>query len=331
LGICLTAFAPILTYGQYGNTINGFVFGLERRPIADANIELQDEYNRTVARTRTSASGRYTFERLSSGRFRVRTFSVGDYEEQEQDVEIQNVTTTDGFGNARTSGFDNVQRDFYLKLRRDANVAKPETIFAQTIPDQAKQSFLTALKELDNKNQAKGFEDLKHAIELFPEYYDALELLGSEYVKLKYFVPAQILLQKAVQVNDRGYKSWYGLAYALYSLNVNDEAIKAAEKAAILNPSSIESALLAGVTLRKGRRFDDAEIQLKRANVLAKGSVPEAHWHLALLYSNDLKRYDEAAKELELFLKTSPNTKDKDRIKQLIVDLRAKSKDRATK
>jgi regulator of sirC expression with transglutaminase-like and TPR domain len=52
--------------------------------------------------------------------------------------------------------------------------------------------------------------------------------------------------------------------------------------------------------------------------------LPEAHWQLALLF-NQLKRYNEAADELELFLKTQPDAKDTEMIKKLIQRFRQQS------
>lgn len=327
LGIGLVVFAPILSYGQFGNTISGYVFGSQRQPISDATVELLDDYSRSIGRTRTNAAGRYIFSRMSSGRFRVKVLSLGiDYEEQEQEIEIQNISSSDGAGRVTTSGYDNVQRDFYLRQRKNnQQPSRSESLFVQEIPAQAKETYKKAIELLDSENKEQGLKNLKSAIEIFPDYYDALELLGSEYVKLQHFVPAQILLQKAVQVNPRGFKSWYGLAYSLYSQNKINEAIEAVQKANSLNQFSVESQLLTGVLFRKAGRYEEAEKQLKKAKDLSKGSVSEVHWQLALLYGNNLKRYREAADELELFLKAKPNSKDTESIKKLIKEFKDKA------
>ena len=57
---------------------------------------------------------------------------------------------------------------------------------------------------------------------------------------------------------------------------------------------------------------------------MAEAKVPDAHWQLALLF-NQLKRFKEAADELELFLKAQPDARDADKIKKLIQQLRQKS------
>jgi tetratricopeptide (TPR) repeat protein len=329
LPIGLIGFAPFFSsessafsiYAQSGNSISGHVFGLQRQPLSDVSIELLDDLSRTIARTRTNAAGRYFFNRISSGRFRVRILPYGlDYQEQEQEIEIQNFSR-DGI----TTGFDNVQRDFYLKQRRGSQPnIKSESVFVQEIPQQAKETYKKAIDSLDSKNEKQGLKELKSSIEMFPQYFEALERLGLEYVKLKHFEAAHILLNKAVEINARAYKSWYGLAYSLYSLNAIDLALKAAEKANSLDQLSVESKLLIGVLLRQAKRYEEAEKNLKKAKELAKGSVAEVHWHLALLYSNNLMRYREAAEELELFLKARPDSKDAENIKKLIKQFREK-------
>ena len=49
------------------------------------------------------------------------------------------------------------------------------------------------------------------------------------------------------------------------------------------------------------------------------------NWELALLYGRDMKRYADAAKELKLFLKESPDAKDAAAIKKLIDEYEAKA------
>jgi tetratricopeptide (TPR) repeat protein len=71
-------------------------------------------------------------------------------------------------------------------------------------------------------------------------------------------------------------------------------------------------------------RLDQAEQSLKKANELFQGKSAEVHWQLARIY-NEQKRYREAADELELFLKYQPDSRDAEKIKQVIKRLRQKS------
>ncbi len=314
-------------FAQNGNSISGQVFGSQRQPLNDIDVELQDQFSRMIQRVRTSAGGRYLFRNLSAGRYRIFVLALAtDYEEQSEEIEIVNFTTQSRTGEVRTSGYSNEQKDFYLKPRRQQNQKTiNEAIFAQEVPDEAKKLYEKGIAYLDNKNEKDGFENLKAALEIFPKYYLALERLGTEYVRLGYYDAARILLSIAVNVNPRQYKSWYGLAYSYYSLHVTLEATEAIKKALEANSTSYSAHFLYGVLLKQNKNYDQAVSELKKAKELSKDTIPNIHWQLALLYGNNLKQYASAADELELFLKLQPNADEKENIKKLIDEFRKKS------
>lgn len=308
-----------------GNSITGFVFGNERQPIYDANVELLDDLGRLVQRQRTDSSGRYYFFGMPAGRYSVRVMPYEtDYMEQQLSVEIVNFYRQNSSGQSVATGFANEQLDFYLKLRRGA-LGTTGAIFVQEIPAPAKKLYEKAIADLNDKKEKEGLAGLFAAVEAFPKYFHALERLGNEYVRLKKYEAAVILLNNAIAVNPRSFRSWYGLAFSLNSLNRSDEALTAAQKSLELYADSAEASLLAGVLLKQSKKFDEAEKHLVKAKTLAKTSMPIVHWHLALLYGNDLKRYTEAANELKLFLKAEPNAKDAEKIKSLIKEFEAKA------
>ena len=321
------AYDPDSAAFAQGNSISGFVWGLERRPLADVNVELQDDMFATLQRTRTNHSGVYQFYNVPGGRLRVKVLPYGtDYEPQEKEIEIINFTRDNGAGGLRRSGFSNEKHDFYLNLRRDAVASTTGTIFAQEIPADAKRLYDQAVEDLANKKEKEGLEGLKSALEIFPKYFYALDRLGNEYVRLRHFEAAEILLAIAVDVNPKGFRSWYGLAYARYSQKKYASALEATEKATVLNPTSPENLFLTGSLLRLTKKYDNAEKALLQAQKESGDRLPLVHWELALLYANNLNRPKDAANELKAFLKAQPDTKDAEMIKKLIVDLEAKAK-----
>ena len=56
-------------FGQ-GNSISGHVFGLDRRPVPDIDVELLDDFSRSIQRMKTNSSGRFFFYHLPAGRFK---------------------------------------------------------------------------------------------------------------------------------------------------------------------------------------------------------------------------------------------------------------------
>lgn len=310
---------------QSSNTISGYVFGIERKPISNLDVELLDDYSRSVARTRTTSSGRYEFTRIPAGKYRVKvlTYSV-DYQEQSQEIEIINITRQTSSGSIVRSGMENFQQDFYLKPKKTPANTINEIIFAQDVPKQAKDKFDLAVSKISSNKLEEGLIDLKSAIEMFPDYFAALELLGSEYIKLKYYEAAQILLSKAIEVNPKSYRSWYGIAYASYSLNQFPSAMDAIKKSISLNGDVANSLLLYGILLKQDKNYNEALTQFKKANSISDSAIPEIHWQLSLLYINNFKLYKEGIDELELYLKFQTEKKDIENIKTLIKKLKEK-------
>jgi len=310
------------------NRVTGFVFGINRQPMGDLYVELVDDYYQTVARTKTNGAGRFYFSGMSAGRFTIRVNAAATlYEDGQATFEIINVSRTDRTGSERISGFDNQSIDVYLRLRKGITPLTA-AVFVQAVPPEAKKLYEQAIDDLANKRNAEALSGLKAALEILPTYFDALERLGNEYVNLgrpETYQAAAILFKNAVEVNPRAFRSWYGLAYARYSLGTTPEALTAAQKAVELNGGWPDAVFLYGVLLKNTKRYADAEKQLLKAKDLAKDTNPNIHWELATLYGKNLNRYADAAKELKLFLKARPASKDAEMIKKLIADFEAKA------
>jgi Tfp pilus assembly protein PilF len=311
---------------QGRNSISGLVYGESRTPLADTYVQLLDELGSTISQTRTNGSGRYSFYGLSSGRFKIKVFPVGsDYMEQTQEVLLSPVSAIPG------SGADNQQVDFYLRLR-DANrgpFGVPGAIFVQEVPDEAKKLYELGISQLRQKNEKDGFENLKKALDVFPNYFLALDRLGTEYaargrIDPNYFEAARILLTKALEVNPRSFSSMFGLGFTQYHQGMIKQAVDNLERAITVYNDSPNAYLWLGIAQKKVGKLVQAEVSLKRANELAKGKEADVHWQLAGLYG-DQKRYAEAAAELEQFLKTKPDARDAEKIKQLIAQLKQKA------
>ncbi len=311
---------------QARNSISGNVFSDSRRPVADIYVELLDDVGMTITRTRTNSVGRYVFYGVPNGRFKIRVLSSGtEYNEQTQDVSLIPFSV----GGA---GSQNQQVDFYLRVKARASAGPfhaPGTVFAQEVPAAAKKLYEKGVAELRDKREQEGFNSLRQSLEIFPTYYDALDLLGTLYavrgnMDKSYFEASLILLGKAVEVNPKSFSSSFGLGFSQYHLGLVDQSISNLERAVNIYNKSIDGHLWLGIALRRGGKLERAEAALKQANELSKGRVADVHWHLAQIY-DDQKRYAEAANALEQFLKTKPDARDAEKIKQLIVRLREKA------
>lgn len=307
---------------QNRNSIIGFVFNESRTPLADAYVELLDDFNVTISRIKTNGSGLYSFKGLSDGQYNVKVSHYGaDYEGQTRSVSLVAISAIPGRGAV------NEQVDFYLKVKRNTNagpLAAPGVIFVQEIPDTAKKLYEAGIEDFRNKKENEGFDKLKKALELFPDYFLALDRLGTEYVVRGYYTPAFVLLTKAVEVNPRSFSSSFGLGLASYRLQQVDKAIENLRRATEIYNKSANAYLWLGIAHHHNKNLPQAETALTQANKLSKGESGEVHWQLARLYK-DQKRFRESADELELFLKYKPEAEDTEKIKEMIRTLRQKA------
>ena len=154
----------------------------------------------------------------------------------------------------------------------------------------------------------------------------ALDRFGSEYVLRKQYREAAKYMIRAIDVNRRSYTSFYALGVASYNLKNLPAAIEALNAATVINPQSINAQLFYGMVLRIDGSYQKAEKALLQAKNLAKNApVAEIHWQLGLLYEKT-SRYQEAADELEQYLKAEPKAANAEQIKKLIAQLRLKAK-----
>ena len=298
------------------NRIQGQVYDQHNNPVPEADVELLNEVDSLLSRTKTNSAGMFQFIGVSSGRFQVkvmplRTNLLGEV----KDVEVTPL---------RAGGSDTVYVDFYLRVDKRSLGALPEgpaeAVFVQTIPDDARKLYESGLKKLE-KDPAAGFSDIEQAVNIFPIYFDALTSLGREHIARKEYEKGYPYLLRAVDVNQKSPSNYYSLAYAFYQLKEIPAAIKAAQACVVLNGASVDSQLLLGTVLRINNDLKQAETALLKANELAKKKNAEVHWQLALLY-NRTNRNKEASDELEAFLKLSPNNPDKKKIEDLLGKLR---------
>jgi tetratricopeptide (TPR) repeat protein len=306
------------SFQSNNNSISGHVSNNQRAPLRDLRVELLNEVDSVIQTVKTDGSGLFVFRKLSDGTFQVRIqTSNTNYVSQTKRVEL-----------ARPLGFGAVSEELDFMLVTKANTgstAKPGVVFVQEVPEPARKQYQKASELLDKANKRQeAFAALKSAIDIFPQYFDALEMLGTEQVKDGVYEPAIPVLTKALEVNSRAYASCFALGVAQYNLKQLPLAIESFRRAVLLNEKSINANLWLGIALRQTSRPVEAEAYLKRADVLAESKLPDPHWQLALLF-NQLKRFKEAADELEKFLKVQPDSRDVELVKKLIQRLRQQS------
>lgn len=309
------------------NIISGTIYDKARNPLPDLDVELLDEYQRTVpnGRQKTTSSGRYEFVVANSGEYYIRVYAFRyDLEDETRPVTIQGIASVTG---QQPSSYNN--EDFTLSPKKGGlRELELSVIFAQNIPKSAEKDYKTAMDDLSKKRMDEGFAGLQKAIALFPDYYVALYQLGIElYVRKQYLDSAQAFL-RAGSVNQKSALAYYNAGRSLSMLDekFNKSAYSALSIALELAPGSAPVLFQLGKIERKMGKFTDAEKHLLLAKRIAQVRQAEIQKELAMLYANDLKKYKEAAAELEQYLKAGKmSDAEEAKTKQLIADLRAKA------
>lgn len=319
--------SAIFVFSQSGfaqSTISGTIYDKQRNALPEIEIELQNDLYQTINRAKTDGSGRYSFAGLRNGRYYIKAFAFRyDLEDQtqEQEINTQNIRGGEGVGFFLL--------DFYL-LPRKGGLAESELgiVFSQEVPPEAKKLYEKGIELIGQKKAKEGIMQLNEAVKVFPDYFYALHRIGKELYVMKNYKDAVPFFFKAAEINPKSANSFYYLGASLNHLGkeYNKSAMTSLNQALLLAPASIQVLYILGKVEREEGKFPEAEKHLLQAKKFSKNPIPEIHKELAQLYANDLKKFKEAADELELYLKASKlNDDEEKKTKKIIGDLRAKA------
>jgi len=308
-----------LFWAQSTFTVIGSVRNQSGQTVDGVRVSVIDENFQPIRTIFVDSSGQFTIRGLGQGRFTFRVETTGTpYEEQTQQIELQALRVR--------GGNETFPLDIVLKFKKGKEPgAGNVSVFAQEVPSPARKEYESGVKSLKNQKTGQAIAFLKKAIQIFPDYYDALELLGTEYIKAAQYEAGLPLLTHALEVNKRSFKCTYGLGVAHLKLNRLPQAIEHLEKAAEMEPNSANTQMMLGLAYGTGGAFDKSEAAFRKALQIGGDAAAEAHFYLAGLF-NKQNRYSDARQELEQFLKEGKNIKDPAQIKSMIEKLKEKEK-----
>ena len=316
---------------QARNTIEGRVTNSEGHALSAMRVFVKDEGYAQAGTALTDGAGRFRFVNLKSGNYVVEVEpGATDYERQEQRVQAR------AFNERRSGGGEVFRVEFVLLAKKSGtrvNAGRPvgsnRVIFHQDVPEQAKRDYDLGVSSLEKGSFDDAVKFLKLAIEVFPDYYDALERLGTEYVTHEDPRSALPLLTLAVEVNRDGWRGFYSLGIAQFKTNNRAASVKSFQRAVELNSESANTHMWLGIALAPDAMMRSRAIQaLEKAIKLARQPIPLAYYYLGGLYSKN-NQYDKAAEAFESLLRVDPQIGEKEAIKKMIVELRQKAKAQA--
>ncbi|MGB8510454.1 MAG: carboxypeptidase regulatory-like domain-containing protein [Pyrinomonadaceae bacterium] len=294
------------------NVIEGNVIAGDR-PLSEAHVFLKNDGYGEIKQTYTDGSGRFRFAGLQAGNYYVEVDPLGtDYQRQTQRVEAQ------PFGLRGGNAAEIFRVNFQLVAQKPKNGAANDSrsltrgskriVFYQDVPETAKVEFQRGAQSLKENAFDTGAASLKRSLEMFPDYYDALVLLGTAYVNRDEFENALPLLKHAVEVNKNGWLAFYSLGIAQTKSNQLADGTEALRHAVELNPQSVEASMDYAKALAKNAKTEEEAIQLFKKVTQDHGKDGrDAYFMLASLYSKHT-RYNEAADALEAYMKSLGTT-----------------------
>jgi tetratricopeptide (TPR) repeat protein len=329
--LATSSFAGVFQQGQGRNSIEGNIVTSDNKVLENSRVFLLNDGYSQVKQTYADASGRYQFKNLNAGDYYVQVEPAGSgYERQMQRVEVNPFTL------GRRPGAEIFRVDFVLKPDKSGKRTAPlekvpvranGLVFYQDVPVTAKAAYQLGVQSLSKDDLKTAEVNFIEAIKIFPDFYEALDVLGSEYVKHAVYDAAVPLLTHAVEINKDGWHALYSLGVALVESNKRADGLGALHRAVELNPKSINASMRLGLELAKDSQTREEAIKaLTNVTQLAGKHLPEAYLVLASLYSKN-KQYREAANALEGYLQSSPATNQRESIKRKIQELRHKAQE----
>jgi hypothetical protein len=274
-------------------TLDGTVVNaLTNQPLQDARVELRDAGNGTVITSSfTNSAGAFDFGSVPQGAYRVvATRGVCQVEER---VDVSN------FKNS-------INLRMPVSNQPEAgNTGNTVSVAQYRIPQKAREEFQKAQEASAKMNFDGARKHVARALELYPDYADALTLRAV--LNLSSDTPAALTdLQKAIQCDGN-----YALAYTVLGSALNmqqkfDEAMQTLQRGQSLAPDSWQTYFEMARSYIGKQDYTSALRQIDRAQSLVTAEYPtlllvRAQAHVGL------KEYQNAMQELQTFLQKDPN------------------------
>lgn len=273
--------------------------------------------------TLTDDSGAFAFRRLKGGTYVITVDAGKEFSAPAETVDIVE--------SPRSRRNDNgLNLTVQITLQAAVSPAKPVGTVAVTpvnIPPEALKLYTDALQSSQAGERKKAIEQLDAALKIYPEYVAALNEKGVQYMRLKQMDKAAEAFDAALKIAPDAFTPRLNYGMLLVQTRNYPKAVDELYKALKKDSTSAMGHLYIGRALVNLGNYHDAEkfllLAVKYGN--EKDETVEAHRYLGAVYI-EKKNGELAAKELEIYLKLVPNSKDAKSIGDMIKQLRAQAK-----
>jgi tetratricopeptide (TPR) repeat protein len=310
--------------------LRGKVHGSNGAIVNNATVELRGSNGAMIGQTFTRNDGDFYFMRLSPGEYEV-LVTMSGYEPIAQRVELRDSMRVNTASDAIS---EVVTIEIVLRPRTEPVLSPPGTSFAQDVPKTARAAYEKGVARIREGKSDEGVGLLREAIAEFSDYFDAHLALGLEFYRIGKDSDSLEALERARQINDKGYVVYYTFGMVM----VRQQKFRAAEyafgKAAELNDGHINAHFNHAVALIEISMRSKNQDEIQKALANADHELDRA-WELSgkklnTVFLQRARVHEErgnkeaAARELENYLKAEPDAKNGAVIKEAIAKLRGK-------
>ena len=282
------------------------------QPAPSVVVELISPNGGVVDMRTADGNGSVTFDKVTSGRYRVRV-SGGDLE----------TTTSDLIEAGGSIGGPFVTENISVRLTNRGNEAHGAGI-AVIVPEAAEKEFKLGSKAMDKKNWAEAKDHFQKATVAFPKYAEAFNNLAQVEIQLNDGKGAVEAFRSATQIDPTLPRANLYLGQFYYENHEYKDAEPYLVHSAADQPESAQI-----VTILANTELQNGETDLALTNARKVSSLPNAKQfaisHLIVAQALTGKGPDDQiAKEYEAYLKEAPDSPLAPRVKDALAKLKAK-------
>lgn len=295
-------------------TLQGYVKS-DREVPGQIVIQLVQITGPVVDQRTVSASGSFVFNKIPIGNYLLVINHQG-FEPVQQPVEI--------------SGLHNPTVDVVVFMQsketsaRNANAVPAGSVSVGQIKidSRAQKEYLVARDQIRQAKVEKALPHLYKAIQIEPNFVEALNDLSYYLILRKKYSEAEDYLQRALVVNPRLFHVLANLGLSRLEQKRYSEAVEFLSRAISENAHEAQIHMDLATALFHRRRWSEAIAEYRSALQLKPGAFVEARLFIAEALFQSGER-EKAAAEIELFLAENPNSPHRERAKQFLELTRA--------
>lgn len=298
-------------------TIQGQVSLPDGRPAVHVLVTISTSSSRR--QTYTGEQGRFEFPSMEAGGYSLTASSPAEPKLISETLETN--TNRTATSSLNVSLILREAPDGTKKPRARAITAVEAE---QRIPKEAHKAFSQGARFKEEGQREKALDSFSRAIELFPEYFQAMSERGDIYVVQRKLNEAAADFARALKIDDHYGPALRGAGFCRLEKKEFVEAIDHFERSLSADPDNANTYLLLGIANLELDRREPARQALKKALGFNTQPVPRAHIYLANLFALE-HLYQQAADELHKYLEAAPGAADANGMREMEAQWRARA------